>query len=314
MTEDTQSTAPQTDAQPTAPVADAKPADPKPAEDTPELKALKAEALKASRELREVKAQLAALQRREADIAKDREAREAAQRELDELKAKDPRAWLSRAAGEPPEAFAKRIAGDTKESQLERQILELRQTLAAQQQRFEEAQKSERVTREEATSAAAYREVLKAAEASDEAALAAEELRRDPKAAQRWIMSWAGSEWPSVAREKGLDVNDPAACAREAAAEIDRMVLARWEKLRQNDRVAKRLGFGAVQSTEPPASPGNPPPRTITSAVAGSRSAAPATTASGDKPMTPAQRDRAARLAAISKLQELSTKPARTRG
>jgi hypothetical protein len=313
MTEETQSTAQQTDAQP-APSTDQKPQEAKAAEETPEIRSLKAEALKAARELREVKAQLTAFQRREADLAKDREAREAAQRELDDLKAKDPRAWLSRAAGEPPEQFARRIAGDTKESQLERQILELRQSLAAQQQRFEEAQKTDRVSREEATSAAAYREVLKAAESSEEAALAAEELRRDPKAAQRWIMSWAGSEWPTVAREKGLDVNDPAACAREAAAEIDRMVLARWEKLRQNERASKRLGFGAVQSTEPPASQGTQPPRTITSAVAGSRSAAPATTASGDKPMTPAQRDRAARMAAISKLQELSTKPARTRG
>lgn len=299
----------------TPPPAEAK-ADAKPPEkvESAEEKALKAESLKTARENRELKAKLASIEKRIADDGKTAAEREAQRRELEALKVKDPRAWLQRAAGEDPAAFAKRLAGDTKEAQLERTVSELREELKAAQERWSQQTEAERARQIEAAQANAYRAVLSAAEATEDLSLAAEEIRANPAGARRWIAQWAEESWPDYAREHGLDISDPNACARSAAKVLDERALARFEKLKQNERIAKRLGF-AVQSTQPPASQGNPPPRTITSADAGTRSAAPAN--AGEVKPTSAQQDRDARRRAIElghKLAAEKAAEARTRG
>lgn len=300
----------------TPPPADPKAAEAKPPEkaESAEEKALKAEALKTARENRELKAKLAAIEKRIADEGKTAAEREAQRRELEALKAKDPRAWLQRAAGEDPAAFAKRLAGDTKEAQLERTVSELREELKAAQERWSQQTEAERARQMEAAQANAYRAVLSAAESAEDLSLAAEEIRANPAGARKWIAQWAEESWPDYAREHGLDISDPNACARSAAKVLDERALARFEKLKQNERIAKRLGF-AVQSTQPPASQGNPPPRTITSADAGTRSAAPAN--AGEVKPTSAQQDRDARRRAIElghKLAAEKAAEARTRG
>lgn len=262
----------------TSPAAPAPPADAKaPAEETAEGRALKAEALKSAREVRELKAKLAELERRAADSQRQQAERETQLRELDELKARDPRAWLTRAAGEDPAAFARRIAGDTKDSQLERTIEDLRREMASLREKHEGYVRQMDERGSEAMVSNAYREILRVAESQDETALGAEEMRHDPAGAKRWIQNWAAKEWPQLARERGLDVNDSAAAALEAAKAIDALALAKVERLRQNERTARRLGLSAPQSIKPAESQGTAPPRTIAGNVAGTRAAAPAT-------------------------------------
>lgn len=298
-----------TAAAPTPAPAEAKPPE-KPAEVksediAAELKAAKAEALKAARELRETKAKLAEIDRREKEQAATRAQREAELKELEALKAKNPREWLQRAAGEDPAAFAKRIAAgqETAEARLQRELAELREQLKASEQKQAEAAKAAEERAREEQAATAYRFVMDAASADPELALAVEELREDPARARKWISGWVDRDWPTYASENGLDVTDPRECAKAVAKVIDKRALARLEKLRQNPHIAKRIGF-AVQSSEPPASPGAQPPRTITSDVAGSRSAAPASTAGGERPLTDAE----LRKRAILKAHELAAK------
>ena len=303
------------------PQADAKAADAKPpsraAETKPESaeeRALKAEALKTARENRELKTKLAALEKRIADEDKTAAEREAQRRELEALKTRDPRTWLQRAAGEDPAAFAKRLAGDTKEAQLERTVGELREELKAALERCTQQTEAERARQIEAAQANAYRAVLSVAESAEDLSLAAEEIKANPTGARKWIAQWAEESWPEYAREHGLDVSDANACARSAAKVLDERALARLSKLAQNAAIAKRLGF-AVQSSQPPASPGNPPPRTITSADAGTRSAAPAP--AGEVKLTPAQQDREARRRALELGHRLAAEKAaeaRSRG
>lgn len=316
----TEQTAPATAETTTPPAAAAPPPEAKATEkapektESPEAQALKAEALKAAREVRELKAKLAAIEKRDADAAKAAADRDAQRRELEALKAKDPRAWLQRAAGEDPAAFAKRLAGDTKEAQLERTVAELRDELKAAQDRWSQQTEAEKARQVEAAQVNAYRAVLSAAESAEDLSLAAEEIRANPTGARKWIAQWAEESWADYAREHGLDVSDPNACAKSAAKVLDERALARLTKLAQNPSIAKRLGF-AVQSTQPAASQGTPPPRTITSADAGTRTAAPAQ--AGEVKLTPAQMDREARKRAIElghKLAAGETAAARTRG
>lgn len=276
------------------------PETPPPAADDAETKALKAEALKAAAEARNLKTRLATLERERAE----RDKQTAAEREAEaKLLEEDPGAWLEKRAGMTRAEIHRRLTGkaETPDVAAQREIAALKAKLEEVAQGQSAKYDSLIKAQQEASEANAYRTVLGVAKSGGDdpaLALAAQEIAADPRASGRWVTAWAEKEWPKYAAENGLDPSDPNEAARAAAKVIGEKALARAKSLVQNPVIAKALGLGA-QSQQPPASQGNST-RTITSALAGERG--PGTP---DKPLSTSEREAQHRKAAERKALEL---------